>query len=409
MATELPASVKPYAGRITDIDSHEQIPAQGWVEAMGEVMRPFAELKLSQPSTNINHPNVAGYTADVAELSRDNVWLNKGPGAPGAYDVRRRVEVMDLMHIRRQLMFPTGAGLYGMMTYTAPEGSGMYRIFGDKSRETGRKMMDAGNDWMIRAAKVSSRVRPVANLYGETVEELTANARHLIQNGIRALMGSASLLPAGLSPAHDALDPFYAMLAEAKVPLTFHVGGESMFLRSEGWGEAQAFQGYKVNEETTGDPLRLSTMHLAAQNFLSVLVLGGVFQRHPELRVAITEYGAHFIGPLASSLDMWTGVARKSASAEVLVAGQNRYHLPMKPSEYIRRNVRVSPFDFEPVGEYIEKHGLEEVYCFASDYPHVEGGRDPIQKLAENLSAHGHGASVFEKFFVTNGEWLLAD
>jgi predicted TIM-barrel fold metal-dependent hydrolase len=173
------------------------------------------------------------------------------------------------------------------------------------------------------------------------------------------------------------------------------------------WGDARAFQGYRVNEETSGDPLRLSTMHLAVQNFLSTMVLGGVFERHPELRVGIVEYSAHFIGPLASSLDMWLGVARKSAAAEVLAGGQDRYRLPLKPSEYIRRNVRISPFDFEPVGEYIAKHGLEEVYCFASDYPHVEGGRDPMQRLADNLSSHGHGAPIFEKFFVTNGEWLL--
>jgi predicted TIM-barrel fold metal-dependent hydrolase len=150
-------------------------------------------------------------------------------------------------------------------------------------------------------------------------------------------------------------------------------------------------------------------MHMAVQNFLSAIVLGGVFERHPTLRVGIVEYAAHFIGPLASSLDMWLGVARKSASAEVLVAGQDRYRLPLKPSEYIRRNVRISPFDFEPVGEYIAKHGLEEVYCFASDYPHVEGGRDPIQKLTANLTAHGHGERVLERFFVNNGSWLLPD
>jgi hypothetical protein len=79
--------------------------------------------------------------------------------------------------------------------------------------------------------------------------------------------------------------------------------------------------------------------------------------------------------------------------------------LPMLPSEYIRRNVRVAPFDFEPVGEYIDKFGLEEVYCFATDYPHVEGGSDPYGKFSHQLERFG--PKVMEKFFVTNGEVLF--
>ena len=43
-ASALPPSVQPYAGRITDVDSHEQVPAQLWVETFGEAMRPFAEV-----------------------------------------------------------------------------------------------------------------------------------------------------------------------------------------------------------------------------------------------------------------------------------------------------------------------------------------------------------------------------
>ena len=383
MNAPLPQSVQPFSGRITDIDTHEQIPAQKWVELFGEEMRPFAKIKLSQSPSNKNHPNVEDYAGDVSDLTDDNVWTNKGCTAPGALDVHRRLDVMDRMQVRRQLMFPTAAGIYGMALYTTPEGANTRRAFGDESEAMGRRMMTAGNEWMIAAAKVSDRVRPVANLFGDTVEELTANARDLIRNGIRALMIASSRPPGGVSPADEALDPFYAMLAEAKIALTMHVGSERMLLKSDLWGAAKAFEGYKVNEEVSGDPYRFSTMHLAAENFLSVLVLGGVFERHPELRLGVVELGAHFMGPLAANLDMWYATANKTSLSGVLAAGQERSRLRYSPSEYIRRNVRVSPFDFEPVGEYIEKFGLAEVYCFASDYPHVEGGKDPIGTLAD--------------------------
>jgi predicted TIM-barrel fold metal-dependent hydrolase len=407
MATELPASVKPFAGRLTDVDSHEQVPAQKWVETFGELMRPFADIKLSQqPRGNRNHPNVEGYTADVLDLTPENVWLNKGPSSPGALDVRRRLDVLDLMQISRQLMYPTAAGLYGMTLYTAPEGSSMYKMFGDQTYEMGRKMIQMGNEWMVASARISDRVRPVASIYGETPAEIISVAKSLLDQGIKALMVSPGRLPGGVSPAHSDLDPLYAMLSEAKVPLTMHIGSELLFFRTMGWGEAKAFEGFKINDEISMDPWRLSAMAIPPQNFVATMVTGGVFDRHPELRVGVIEFGANFIGPLADLLDFWHD-NNQSIEPSLFADGNAGRRLPMRPSDYIKRNVRVSPFDIEPVGAYIEKYGLEDVYCFATDYPHVEGGKDPINRFAESLSAHGQGAKVFEKFFVTNGEWLL--
>jgi len=126
-----------------------------------------------------------------------------------------------------------------------------------------------------------------------------------------------------------------------------------------------------------------------------------VFERYPTLRVGVMEYTAHWIGPLADLLDIWHDNNHKTGPADNVA---NR-RLPLRPSEYIARNVRVAPFDFEPVGKYIEKHGLEDVYCFASDYPHVEGGKKPIEKFASSLEPLGR--RVLEKFFVKNGELLL--
>jgi hypothetical protein len=81
--------------------------------------------------------------------------------------------------------------------------------------------------------------------------------------------------------------------------------------------------------------------------------------------------------------------------------------LRMRPSEYIHRNVRISPFDFEDVGSYIKRYGMPELYCYASDFPHLEGGKNPMGDLARSLRSHGLGDDVFRKVFVENGKWLL--
>ncbi len=45
--------------------------------------------------------------------------------------------------------------------------------------------------------------------------------------------------------------------------------------------------------------------------------------------------------------------------------------------------------------------------CFSTDYPHVEGGTDPLGRFASILARHG--PEVIERFFVTNGQLLLPD
>ena len=97
-----------------------------------------------------------------------------------------------------------------------------------------------------------------------------------------------------------------------------------------------------------------------------MVVVGGVFERHPDLTILISELGIDWLPDLAEKLD---GMAAGGASPLVLGA----YDLPLSPSEYIRRNVRISPLPQPhqlPV-ELLER--LPGVAVFSSDFPHFEG------------------------------------
>jgi len=74
------------------------------------------------------------------------------------------------------------------------------------------------------------------------------------------------------------------------------------------------------------------------------------------------EQGSSWLGPCAENLDMW---------AADVYAERLKPFIPMKPSQYINRNVRVTPFnEFEPVRRDFERYPhLSDAYC----YPHVEG------------------------------------
>lgn len=408
-AAALPPRIAPHAGRITDVDSHEMMPAQVWVEAFGESARPIAELIMAQPPRYANSPNIPGFVGDTAELKPEELWTTKGSAAPSAVDMVRRHEVMDLMGIDRQLLFATSVGLLGMVMINSPADNQMLLQLGgdaEGGRRHALRLLDAHNEWLEGVVSQSKRIKPIAMIHGETPDELIEQARGAIKKGMAGIWITSGLLPGGVSPADSDLDPLYAMMAEAGVALHFHIGGLGPFLGTNKWGDAQAFEGFKSSSEISLDPWWLSAVHLSVQNFIATLVTGAVFDRHPHLYVCSQEHCAHWIGPLAQMLDIWHD-NNNSLHEKQYASGPTGRKLPMRPSEYIARNVRVSPFDFEPVGDYIDKYGLDTVYCFASDYPHAEGGSDPMGRF--NAELERFGDDIYEKFFVTNGQVLFPE
>jgi hypothetical protein len=53
----------------------------------------------------------------------------------------------------------------------------------------------------------------------------------------------------------------------------------------------------------------------------------------------------------------------------------------------------------------IERYGLKEVYSFGSDYPHLEGSKDPFGKFGKHLERLPDGYR--RQFFIENNELLL--
>ena len=85
--------------------------------------------------------------------------------------------------------------------------------------------------------------------------------------------------------------------------------------------------------------------------------------------------------------------------------------LSARPSEILQRQFCATPYPHENVGWIISNVG-EEMCLFSSDYPHVEGGRNPMKRFNESLE--GTTASARRKFFRDNfikmmGAGLAAD
>ena len=385
-------TLKALHGRIMDLDSHEMAP-------MGRVAELFGERGVNVLKSSANFSNPAFYNqmlpispdhADTVGITEQSVWENKGGAAPGAYDFNRRPAVMDAQGIKRQLVFP------GMATVAMIQSQGGHVAkASEEDKMLGWAGIEAHNEWAGQiTSKNPDRLRVVGilacNKPGVTPEWMVTEAQRLVKMGMRALFIDSGLPPAGLSPADPRFDPFYATLAEANVSLVTHPPSGLGFSREE-WLRA--------------DPQNVGGEDLwrASANFIRIMTLGGVFERHPALRFGAIEVGAHWFGPLAEHLD-WTRGGDRFYETEIGLPEPPK--LSLRPSEYLARNVRVTPLNFEPVEVWLQRYpDIQDCYCFSTDYPHREGRAWSLKKFYENVSPLGD--KIVEKFFYKNAELLL--
>lgn len=400
---ELPPAIAAFAGQINDIDSHECTPIGSWVDEFGLAIAPLRDACLEITAAQAGRESdgkVPPAPADDAAINAHNVWNLKMENAPGAFDLKRRLQVLDFTGVKRQILFPGAAPVFAHALINKADDLSVFRTITTDRKAYGIKMVDLYNDWVGRLSRDQDRIRPTAILIGETPDEVYDRMKRLIKSGVRAFMISPDTPPGGVSPANPVLDRVWALAADANCPILAHIAISENFLKTLVWRDAPAFEGWMLGGEFSLDPWTLSNIHLAVQNYVTTMVLGGVFERHPKLMFGTAEFTGHWVGPLSQNMDRWYRNAPFQG---------NKGDRPLKkdPSDYMRQNLRVMSFEFEPVGQYIDHFGLEEVYCYASDFPHHEGGKDPMNNFLKSLS--GKSPETIRKFFVENGTALLPD
>ena len=137
---------------------------------------------------------------------------------------------------------------------------------------------------------------------------------------------------------------------------------------------------------------------LPVMQTLNALVIDGVLQRHPDLRIGVIEVGASWIPSWMRQLDSAHEAFRKNED--------RLQHMEMKPSEYVRRQVRATPYPHEDTGWTIANTGAD-VCMFSSDFPHVEGGRNPIGRFERSMDAAGTDDDARRRFYWDNFVDLL--
>jgi predicted TIM-barrel fold metal-dependent hydrolase len=295
----------------------------------------------------------------VADINRE--WRRgRENDLAGAWDHYQRIRVLDADGIAGEVIFPDGI----TEANTPPFGAGLSLPTEDVVPELQWAGARAHNRWMAELCQMApdrrAGVAVVPALWdvAEAVREVAWAREH----GLRGV-----LLPCAwgkLAPYHHPVyEPLWAACQDLGMIIHFHSGaaptqdyfGGSLFA-TDG-PELPGAVGIYISE-------------VAWWNVrpLTFLIWGGVFERFPRIKVAITEGTSIWVPSYLELLDQRYSVTPYSAKL-----GDYTSHMSLKPSEYFARNVRVGA-SCMPRREAELRHeiGVANI-MWGSDFPHPEG------------------------------------
>ncbi len=323
-----------------------------------------------------------GNAGKTAALEENVIASAKGWAALGAMDTAERSRALDLLGFTSQLVFSTFS--LGLFAFS----DDLDAVYGG-TRAHNRMMVDFCGD--------DPRLVSVGFLPLNDPERSLNSLQEALDLGCGALW-VAHAPSSGRSPAHVDNDPVWAAVQESGVPIVLHVGGGRTAV-SKAWHRNGRPR--PVDIHGGGENLRakdLPSVHHAAEIFLTAMILDGVFERFPQLRCGVIEMGASWAPSLLGRLDY----AAKSFRRTEPMLGE----LSLNPSEYIRRQVRFTPFPGEDVAEMVAISG-PELFLFSSDYPHPEGTKDPIGRFERSFDERGTDEAARQLFYADNYRALI--
>ncbi len=311
------------------------------------------------------------------------IMLRKNWSALGSFIREDRPRALDLLGFRSQLVFNTFLSAYLCAVEHEPDLDFAYGLAA------------AHNRAMLDFCAVDRRLLPTCYVPLADFDRARRTAEDAIRAGASALL-VASACPRGHSPSHVGLFPVWAAAEEARIPIVFHVGGGGRLLDpayfENGLPPVPDFHGGAENFRSVD----FMAIPFPPMQTLATMIFDGVLERFPRLRFGVIEQGAVWLPSWMRQLD---------TALEAFAKGEERLRkLSLRPSEYVRRQVRVTPYPTEPVGWIVAQSG-PEICLFSSDWPHVEGGRHPLKRFAASLA--GADDDTRRRFYAANFEDLM--
>jgi predicted TIM-barrel fold metal-dependent hydrolase len=245
--------------------------------------------------------------------------------------------------------------------------------------------MGAWNRWCAAVATDSrSRIHPVAHLSLRDPTWCLAQLAELASAGIALAMIAPSAVD-GRPLSHPDHERLWAAFVEHGVTPVFHVADQPRVLDDA----------FYTDPDTFVPVIESVFLWVPPAVALTDLILHGVFDRHPRLRIGVVELSSIWVPQFLLMLD-------GAADFTTKLNGRPTAVLEHRPSDYLLDRVRVSSFSYEDPARLARKSG--DLYMCCSDFPHSEG----TATLLADYARAGCEPAADASLFGGNAQQLLA-
>lgn len=252
----------------------------------------------------------------------------------GGWDPVARLADQDLDSISAEVIYPS----VGMLLCNHPDFDYKHACF------------EAYNLWMAEFCETDpDRLIGLGQTALRTVEEGIEDLQKIKNLGLKGVM-----LP-GIPAVEDfdskVYDPFWEAAMDLELPLSFHI------LTTGGSGNLMSVdvRGPKLNS--------FLTIIRGCQDIVGTLILGGVFERHPKLKMVCVEADAGWAPHYMYRMDHAVKRHGSWMGDEVV--------LSKPPSEYFKENIYITFQDDWVAFKMVDMVNVERL-CWANDFPHSD-------------------------------------
>jgi predicted TIM-barrel fold metal-dependent hydrolase len=255
---------------------------------------------------------------------------------PGGWEPSARLKDQDIDGVEAEVLFSSAARQLYSIT-DEPYQRAIFRSY---------------NEWLHGFCSVSpKRLLGLALISILDTEHTVEDIHHYAKLGFRGVQLPTRIKDSGYyEPRYE---PMWSALEETGMVVNVHTSATQGVARTHYEGPREV--------EPKKQSLGFATKQAPAQQFLGNLILSGVFDRHPKLKVVCAEFDVGWVANLVQQVDYWFG-RDSTFDADKNI---NR----RKPSEYFRNNIFFTYQD-DRAGVLTASVYGEDNFLWASDYPH---------------------------------------
>jgi predicted TIM-barrel fold metal-dependent hydrolase len=363
--------------RLMSSDGHLEVPPERWVHRVPQQYRDRAPRTIHLPDGGDallieGQPLLEANFLDLRAGRPAGQWQPFGlkvEDAAGTGSAEQRVREQDQDGMDAEVLFP--AMVAGPVFWRNIRHDEVYKA-----------VIRAYNDWLGEEyctvapdRLIGMGVMPITN-----VDDAIAEMEHCARLGLKGILLGA--LPSSLGYPTPEDDKFWAAAVDMDMPVTVHVA----FNRTGARAAQPTFKYPREEPEIMGRIRRpflewITNFGLPPAISIAQLVLAGVFERFPTLKVFFAETRLGWVPFWLEHADLW--YQRHIGWAEDMLGFK-----PLKalPSDYVREHIYFS-VQYEHVAVELRQHVGVDRIMFATDFPHIECEWPNSKPLVEKIYA----------------------